>query len=208
MRRLKSLLRQITFLRSAKLFWLRLRTGIAHLGDVSKLLLVWLFNSREVSNFTYDLTQLNKRYLSAQVADITGQSYDQIMGYIMELETDQQLHAHIGESIRKAGYLLSGLYREFGEICYGDAIETLKKLSLTIDLFINDSDHSAAYEGREYQTIAAMLGAQAIVLGDNSHATGELLSFAQKTGRQFIFFREQPVNHWYPGAGIGVAFRR
>jgi hypothetical protein len=25
--------------------------------------------------------------------------------------------------------------------------------------------------------------------------------------RAFLFFREQPQDHWYPGAGIGIAYR-
>jgi len=28
------------------------------------------------------------------------------------------------------------------------------------------------------------------------------------TGRHFLFLPEKPARHWYPGAGIGVAFRR
>ena len=53
----------------------------------------------------------------------------------------------------KAGYLLNGKYAQMGEILYGDSIESLSKMTEKIDLFINDSDHSADYEYREYQTI-------------------------------------------------------
>jgi hypothetical protein len=27
-----------------------------------------------------------------------------------------------------------------------------------------------------------------------------------KTGRNFVFFKEQPKAHWYPGAGIGISY--
>lgn len=104
-----------------------------------------------------------------------------------------------------AGYLLSGRYADFGRILYGDSIETLRSFNSSIDLFINDSDHSAEYEEREYEVVAPKLSDCAIVLGDNSHATDRLLDFSLKQGRQFIFFAEKPSDHWYPGGGIGIS---
>jgi predicted O-methyltransferase YrrM len=106
----------------------------------------------------------------------------------------------------EAGYMLTGAYREAGEILYGDSIESLKKLKEPIGLFINDSDHSADYEYREYQTIVPLLNEQSVILGDNAHATDKLVRFAAETGRDFLFFKEEPLKHWYPGAGIGIAF--
>jgi len=108
----------------------------------------------------------------------------------------------------KAGCLLSGGYTDFGSILYGDSIESLKKFERTIDLFINDSDHSADYEAEEYVTIANKLSKHAIVLGDNSHCTDKLLKFSLETNKHFIFFQEKPARHWYPGAGIGISFNR
>jgi hypothetical protein len=104
--------------------------------------------------------------------------------------------------------MLTGMYREAGEILYGDSIESLKKLKEPIGLFINDSDHSADYEYQEYLTIVPLLNEQSVVLGDNAHATDKLVRFAAETGRDFLFFKEEPLNHWYPGAGIGIAFHR
>lgn len=108
----------------------------------------------------------------------------------------------------KAGYLLSGEYANYGCILYGDSIESLKMFDGTIDLFINDSDHSADYEAEEYNTIANKLSEHAIVLGDNSHCTDKLLEFSLETNRHFVFFQEKPCEHWYPGAGIGISFMR
>ena len=107
-----------------------------------------------------------------------------------------------------AGYLLSGDYANYGSILYGDSIESLKKFGSDIDLFINDSDHSAEYEAEEYKTIANMLSQYAVILGDNSHCTDKLLEFSLEANRHFIFFQERPKKHWYPGAGIGISFRR
>lgn len=106
----------------------------------------------------------------------------------------------------EAGYLLDGKYTEFGKILYGDSIESLAAFPEKIDLFINDSDHSGEYEYREYVTVKDKLSKNAVILGDNSHATDSLARFAREEQRQFIFFREEPRDHWYPGAGIGISY--
>jgi hypothetical protein len=33
-----------------------------------------------------------------------------------------------------------------------------------------------------------------------------LSDFAARTRRRFLFFKEQPANHWWPGDGIGAAW--
>ena len=108
----------------------------------------------------------------------------------------------------KAGYLFDDIYRKNGKIIYGDSIESLKKIDEPIDLFINDSDHSAEYEADEYKTIISKLSKNSVILGDNSHSTDELLKFSIEHGRNFVLFRERPKNHWYPGAGIGISFMK
>ncbi len=107
----------------------------------------------------------------------------------------------------EAGYLLTGTWRETGEILFGDSIESLVKLQGPIDLFINDSDHSAEYEYREYLTVKEKLSEKGIILGDNSHSSNKLSLFSAETGRKFLFFKEEPENHWYPGAGIGISYK-
>jgi predicted O-methyltransferase YrrM len=235
----------------------------------------WSIRSREYTNFTYDLDDLNKEYLATFVAVVTGVEIESIRAYIAELEQDENLRIHIekltnlsseryvadpgvrygrrlgwyafirakkprlvietgvdkglgscvitaalmkntGEGCQgymygtdinpKAGYLLQAPYNQYGQILYGDSIESLKQLSGPIDIFINDSDHSAEYEMKEYQTIAAKLAEDALIIGDNAHCSEKLLEFAQKTNRNFLFFQEKPKAHWYFGAGIGVAF--
>jgi hypothetical protein len=114
---------------------------------------------------------------------------------------------YIGTDIDpSAGTLLSSPLDQYGKIIYGDSIASLRQITDTIDLFINDSDHSAEYESREYQVVKDRLSDRAIVLGDNSHSTDALLRFSIETGRNFVFFKEQPKAHWYPGAGIGISF--
>ena len=107
-----------------------------------------------------------------------------------------------------AGWLLRPPYAEHGELLIGDSIESLRRFDKTIDIFINDSDHSDAYEAEEYEVIADKLGPNGVIIGDNAHETTILADFAARRGLAFLFFKEEPSRHWYPGAGIGLAFRR
>jgi predicted O-methyltransferase YrrM len=107
-----------------------------------------------------------------------------------------------------AGRLLTDCYADVGEMVYGDSIESLSSFGHQIDLFINDSDHSEDFEEREYAAMEAHLATDATVLSDNSHSTDALGRFARRRGMNFLFFREQPKDHWYFGAGIGAAFPR
>jgi hypothetical protein len=237
----------------------------------------WIFASKEISNFTYELEDSSKRYLAALISDITGASFNTVAGYIEEIEGDEALRKHVvdrtarsnrafgadrkalygrrmgwyavtrvtkpkivietgvdkglgscvltaalkrnneegyagryyGTDINpEAGFLLSGEYAGYGQILYGDSIQTLCKFDESIDLFINDSDHSADYEAEEYRIVADKLSDKAIILGDNSHCTDKLLEFSLAADRNFIFYHEKPLNHWYPGGGIGFSFRR
>ena len=114
---------------------------------------------------------------------------------------------YIGTEIDKnMGQFLKGPYKEFGSIVYGDSIETLKRIDDQIDLFINDSDHSSNYEFLEYQAISNKLSNNAVILGDNSHVTNSLMQFSKETKRDFLFFQEKPLDHWYPGGGIGISY--
>ena len=106
----------------------------------------------------------------------------------------------------QAGVLITGKFIETGRVLFGDSITSLRSSSDEIDLFVNDSDHSAEYEAEEYEVIHARLSKGAVILGDNSHATSSLLEYSTKHHRNFLLFREDPKDHWYPGAGIGVSF--
>lgn len=108
---------------------------------------------------------------------------------------------------KNSGKLFVTPYSKVGKIIYGDAISTLQLFENKIDLFINDSDHSAEYEKGEYETIKLKLSEHAIIIGDNSHSTDELRDFSRVNQRKFIFFKEIPKDHWYPGGGIGLSFQ-
>lgn len=253
----------------------RLSLALSYLEPPLRQILPWLFQSREITNMTYDITETNKDYLAALISLATAVPVQRVRGYVDEPNGDDELRRHVrtctlesphrnvadsechygrrlgwyaftramkprvvvetgvdkglgsvlltsalarnaeegsrghyyGTDINpEAGYLLQGRYREHGSILYGDSIESLKTLDAKIDLFINDSDHSAAYEAAEYEVVHAKLTPGAVILGDNSHCTDALYRYSVRSGRGFLFFREEPEDHWYPGAGIGVSF--
>lgn len=261
----------------ALLFCFRAKTAGAYSRQLLSRLFRWLVRSREITNFTYDLEENNKRYLASLIADIANIEFSTAMTYIREIDEDTKLRQHVADAIEasgmafmadkevrfgrrigwyvfaralkprvifetgvdkglgscilaaalerncvegyegryygtdidpEAGYLLAGEYARYGSILYGDSIESLRQFDGHIDLFINDSDHSAEYEAEEYRTISSKLSDHAIILGDNSHCTDELLQFSLQTNRHFAYFQENPRDHWYPGAGIGISFKR
>lgn len=104
-----------------------------------------------------------------------------------------------------AGKLFVEPYSNVGSIRFGDSIETLRSLSHGIDVFINDSDHSEEYEATEYEVVRPLLSPNSLILGDNSHVTTALREFSRVAGRPYLFFKEEPADHWYPGAGIGIS---
>lgn len=105
-----------------------------------------------------------------------------------------------------AGYLFEEPLTKYGTILYGDSIKSLNNLNEKVDLFINDSDHSSSYEYEEYQIIKNKISKYGIILGDNAHVTDKLLQFSLENQRHYLFFKEYPKNHWYPGGGIGISF--
>jgi len=231
----------------------------------------WLFRSREHTNYTYDLTSLNRKHLAWFVANVAYIDIKTARGYIDEVLNDDALKRHIAEATRTSprrwladpsallgrrigwyalvralkprhvvetgtdkglgsvvlaaallrngsgrlttidnnpasGYLISGAYASVIDRVIGDSVSTLDSLG-DVDFFLHDSDHAAAYERRELETVAGALTADALVLSDNAELTDELADWAEQTQRRFTFFDERPANHWFEGVGIGVAYR-
>jgi len=106
------------------------------------------------------------------------------------------------------GVFLKEPYAQYGEICLGDSVETLKSFDKKIDLLITDSTHNPEYETHEYEATEHKLSDQVIILANNSQNRNTLQQFANATNRNFLFFREEPLNHWRSGGGIGFAFRK
>jgi len=270
-------LKKIPIVRRPVLFLQRVIVASSYYKRPLIQMVRWFWRSRENTNFTYDLTEGNKDYMAAFISEITGKTFEEVRGYIRELEQDSWLVAHIKQMAHEnayghvtdpeiwfckrlgwyalvraqkpavtvetgvdkglgscvisralerneeegrpgvyygtdinpeAGYLFAGRLRKFGKLLIGDSLESLRNLKGQIDIFINDSDHSAEYERAEYEVVFEKLSAGAIILGDNAHVTDELLKFSLKHQRSFLFFQEKPRDHWYPGGGIGASFKK
>ncbi len=106
-----------------------------------------------------------------------------------------------------SGGLLAGFDAPIEHVI-GSSIDVIPQLTDlgNVDLFIHDSLHSQDYERRELSVLEGQLAPSAVVLSDNAHNTSALSDWAAETGRSFLFFQEQPLNHWYPGGGAGAAW--
>ncbi len=231
----------------------------------------WLWQSRETTNFTYNLTSLNMEYLNWWVSAVTGTEVSKVRCTVQELVQDTDLHGYVARTVqmsqrayrsdssarfgrRAAWYALvrltqpdvvvetgtdqglgslalatalqrngrgrlvtidsnpaSGhLLRHFDgpvERIIGSSIDVIPELGpADVGLFIHDSLHSYAYEQMEFQLITPLLTSTAIVLSDNAHNSSALADWAEQTQRSFLYFQEQPAQHWYPGGGVGAAW--
>jgi predicted O-methyltransferase YrrM len=109
----------------------------------------------------------------------------------------------------EAGYLVrDGYLSEVVDVVVGDSIKAISALGVPVDIFLHDSDHSVEHEQREFEAVEPKLSGRAVLMSDNAAITDVLPQHAEKTERAFLFVREEPENHWYPGDGIGVAWRR
>jgi len=106
-----------------------------------------------------------------------------------------------------AGYLLQPPYDQPARMVYADSLTTLAALKESVDVFIHDSDHSPDFETKEYEAVASKLSLQSVVLSDNAAHTNRLLDWALERKRQFLYYAEKPTGHWWPGEGIGFAFK-
>lgn len=115
---------------------------------------------------------------------------------------------HIALDINpEAGYLISGRYCEVVEVVYGDSLASIPRMPNGVDFFIHETMHTAEHEAAEFRLVEPKLRPNAVLITDNAKKTDALLEHAESTGRQFLFFRESPADHWFPGDGVGAAFR-
>lgn len=105
----------------------------------------------------------------------------------------------------ETGYLIGEPWASVIDRHTGSSIDVLEKLR-DVDVFLHDSLHTYEYETRELTTVEPNLGANAIILSDNAHESSALSDWAERNGRHYLFFKEQPLDHWWPGDGIGAAW--
>jgi predicted O-methyltransferase YrrM len=108
-----------------------------------------------------------------------------------------------------AGWLLDEGLRDWARLVLGDVSETLPREldGVTVDLFVHDSLHTYEHERFELEVVNAHAGEGFVAISDNAHATTALADFSAEVGMTYSFFRERPVEHFYPGAGLGIAVK-
>lgn len=104
------------------------------------------------------------------------------------------------------GHLVAEPYKNYCRLLIGDSVASLQKFDQPTDIFLHDSCHTPEYEWAEFMAIKPRLHAASLVLSDNSLMTTKLLEFSRQLGLSFLYFQDQPKDHWWPGDGIGTAF--
>ena len=74
-----------------------------------------------------------------------------------------------------------------------------------LDFFIHDSNHVYQHEAREYEIVTPFLSPGAVLVSDNAHCCTALADYSAAVGRQYFLYRERPLRHFYPGAGMGIS---
>ena len=104
-----------------------------------------------------------------------------------------------------AGYLIADPWASVIDKRTGSSVDLLANLR-DVDLFLHDSLHTYDYETAELAAVEPNLSPGSLVLSDNAHDSRALSDWAERTGRHYLFFKEHPRDHWWPGDGIGAAW--
>jgi len=105
----------------------------------------------------------------------------------------------------EAGYLITDPWAKVIDRHIGSSVDALAAIR-DVDMFLHDSLHTYDYETQELAAVEPSLLPHAIVLSDNAHDSSALSDWAERSGRHYLFFREHPLDHWWPGDGIGAAW--
>jgi predicted O-methyltransferase YrrM len=73
----------------------RARIALAHVAEEARKAWRWWRASREVTNYTYDLTPRNLEQLAAFLAQASGAELARVQELMRELYADEVLHAHV-----------------------------------------------------------------------------------------------------------------
>jgi predicted O-methyltransferase YrrM len=104
-----------------------------------------------------------------------------------------------------AGWLISGDYAGITTMVRGSADDALRDLGRPLDILVHDVHATREQEEAEYQAAMPWLSDGALIVNDNAHGFDVLPTLCEARGWRYLHFREVPVEHWYPGAGLGVA---
>lgn len=106
-----------------------------------------------------------------------------------------------------SGWAIPLELRSACQVLVGDVRELLPTSTegVEIDILIHDSHHTYEHETFEFQTAFDRRGSRLVLVSDNAHATTALSDFASEHGGSYAYFEEKPLDHFYPGGGIGLS---
>jgi hypothetical protein len=89
----------------------------------------------------------------------------------------------------------------------GPTTETLEAAvaGLSVGMLIHDSEHTYECERFEFGVGLAHRAYPFTLVSDNAHATPALKDVCHEQGFTYRYFAERPAQHFYPGAGLGLA---
>ena len=103
------------------------------------------------------------------------------------------------------GVLVPDRLRARWTVVIGNTLRDIAALEQPVDMFIHDSDHRYAHETAELEAIEGVAAPRAALMTDNAHATTAFHDFCVARGLTPWVFIEAPRDHFYPGAGMGLA---
>ena len=105
-----------------------------------------------------------------------------------------------------SGWLVDESLEPYVERHIGDARDTLPAAlaDRRVGVFVHDSLHTYEHERFELETALVHRDDVIVLISDNSHASTALPDVCSESGLRYSFFRERPLEHFYPGAGMGI----
>lgn len=129
-----------------------------------------------------------------------------LLSALAQNERDGHSGRYIGiDIVDGAGSWARKWLRPLDEFIVGESTSGIDSSRSPIDLLILDSDHDPKYEAKELEVLGPLLSPNGIVISDNCHVSSALRDYSQVHSRPFMIWREEPINHWYPGASLGLS---
>lgn len=77
----------------------RAKIAFRSIGHSTLRVIKWLFKSKEITNFTYDIEEGNKKHLAYLVSEVAKISNDDAQKYMREILEDKELSNHITKGV-------------------------------------------------------------------------------------------------------------
>ena len=104
-----------------------------------------------------------------------------------------------GDLIRRENY-------KFVKIVISDAIDFLNENLIQIDYYFSDGDRRKEYELVEFEMLKKSLGNSSVIVSNKLAFSDALADFSMANGRKLVIYKEDVLDHWYPGTLFGISY--